>query len=244
MRSKKMTGGLEKAPHRSLLYATGMSKEEMDRPLIGVCNAANEIIPGHVHLDTIAAAVKKGVMLAGGTPMEFPAIGVCDGLAMNHEGMRMSLPSREIIADSVEIMATAHPFDALVCITNCDKIVPGMLMAILRLNIPAVIVSGGPMLAGRKKTSDLISVFEGVGRVKTGSMTETELEDFELSACPTCGSCAGMFTANSMNCLSESIGLATARQRHYPGCHVGSCAACQAGRHAGHEDVGKEYLSA
>ncbi|MBI9080780.1 MAG: dihydroxy-acid dehydratase [Pseudodesulfovibrio sp.] len=208
MRSKKMTGGLERAPHRSLLYATGMTKEEMDRPLIGVCNAANEIIPGHVHLDTIAKAVKDGIRLAGGVPMEFPAIGVCDGLAMSHEGMKMSLPSREIIADSVEIMASAHPFDAIVCIPNCDKIVPGMLMAILRLNIPAVVVSGGPMLAGRKKTADLINVFEGVGRVKAGSMTEDELTDLEQSACPTCGSCAGMFTANSMNCLSESIGLA------------------------------------
>ncbi len=208
MRSKKMTGGLEKAPHRSLLYATGLSKTEMDRPLIGVCNAANEIIPGHVHLDTITEAVKTGIRIAGGTPMEFPAIGVCDGLAMNHEGMKMSLPSRELIADSVEIMATAHPFDAIVCIPNCDKIVPGMLMAVLRLNIPAVVVSGGPMLAGRKKTADLINVFEGVGRVKAGTMTEEELEAFEQSACPTCGSCAGMFTANSMNCLSESIGLA------------------------------------
>jgi len=208
MRSKKMTGGLEKAPHRSLLYASGLSKEEMDRPLIGVCNAQNDIIPGHVHLDTIAEAVKTGIRIAGGTPMEFPAIGVCDGLAMNHEGMRMSLPSREIIADSVEIMATAHPFDAIVCIPNCDKIVPGMLMAILRLNIPAVVVSGGPMLAGRKKTADLINVFEGVGRVKAGTLTEDELEGFAETACPTCGSCAGMFTANSMNCLSESIGLA------------------------------------
>ncbi|CCH48871.1 dihydroxy-acid dehydratase [Pseudodesulfovibrio piezophilus] len=208
MRSKKMTGGLEKAPHRSLLYATGLSKEEMDRPLIGVCNAANEIIPGHVHLDTISEAVKTGIRIAGGTPMEFPAIGVCDGLSMNHEGMKMSLPSRELIADSVEIMATAHPFDAIVCIPNCDKIVPGMLMAILRLNIPAVVISGGPMLAGRKKSADLINVFEGVGKVKAGTMTEEELEQFEQSACPTCGSCAGMFTANSMNCLSESIGLA------------------------------------
>ncbi|SOB59502.1 Dihydroxy-acid dehydratase [Pseudodesulfovibrio profundus] len=208
MRSKKMTGGLEKAPHRSLLYATGLSKEEMDRPLIGVCNAANEIIPGHVHLDTITEAVKTGIRIAGGTPMEFPAIGVCDGLAMNHEGMKMSLPSREIIADSVELMATAHPFDAIVCIPNCDKIVPGMLMAILRLNIPAVIVSGGPMLAGRNKTADLIKVFEGVGKVKAGTMTEEKLTTYEESACPTCGSCAGMFTANSMNCLSESIGLA------------------------------------
>ncbi|OIQ49389.1 Dihydroxy-acid dehydratase [Pseudodesulfovibrio hydrargyri] len=208
MRSKKMTGGLEKAPHRSLLYASGLSKEEMDRPLIGVCNAQNEIIPGHVHLDTIAEAVKAGIRMAGGTPLEFPAIGVCDGLAMNHEGMRMSLPSREIIADSVEIMATAHPFDAIVCIPNCDKIVPGMLMAMLRLNIPAVLVSGGPMLAGHKKTSDLITVFEGVGKVRAGKMTEEELEEYTAGACPTCGSCAGMFTANSMNCMAESIGLA------------------------------------
>ena len=199
---------LFRSPHRSLLYATVMSREELDRPLIGVCNAANEIIPGHVHLDTITQAVKDGIRMAGGVPMEFPAIGVCDGLAMNHEGMKMSLPSREIIADSVEIMATAHPFDAIVCIPNCDKIVPGMLMAILRLNIPAVVVSGGPMLAGRKKTADLITLFEGVGKVKAGTMTEDELADLEQSACPTCGSCAGMFTANSMNCLSESIGLA------------------------------------
>ncbi|MEF2146545.1 MAG: dihydroxy-acid dehydratase [Desulfovibrionaceae bacterium] len=210
MRSKKMTGGLEKAPHRSLLHALGLTREEMDRPLVGVCNAFNEIIPGHVHLRSIADAVKAGVRLSGGTPMEFPAIGVCDGLAMNHEGMRFSLPSREIIADSIEIMATAHPFDALVCVTNCDKIVPGMLMAMLRLNIPAVIVSGGPMLAGLKKgkVSDLITVFEGVGRVKTGSMSEAELADLEECACPTCGSCSGMFTANTMNCLSEAIGLA------------------------------------
>ncbi|MDD3311379.1 dihydroxy-acid dehydratase [Pseudodesulfovibrio sp.] len=208
MRSKKMTAGLEKAPHRSLLYADGLTKEEMERPIIGVCCAANEIIPGHIHLDTIAEAVKAGIRMAGGTPMEFPAIGVCDGLSMNHEGMKMSLPSREIIADSVEIMATAHPFDALVCIPNCDKIVPGMLMAILRLNIPAVIVSGGPMLAGRRRSADLITVFEGVGRVKTGSMTMEELTELEETACPSCGSCSGMFTANSMNCLSESIGLA------------------------------------
>jgi dihydroxy-acid dehydratase len=199
---------LEKAPHRSLLYASGLSKEEMDRPLIGVCNAQNEIIPGHVHLDTIAEAVKAGIRMAGGTPLEFPAIGVCDGLAMNHEGMKMSLPSREIIADSVEIMATAHPFDAIVLIPNCDKIVPGMLMAMLRLNIPAVLVSGGPMLAGHKKTSDLITVFEGVGKVRAGKMTEEELEEYTAGACPTCGSCAGMFTANSMNCMAESIGLA------------------------------------
>lgn len=210
MRSKKMTGGLEKAPHRSLLYATGMTKDEVNRPLIGVCNAANEIIPGHVHLDQITQKVKDGIRLSGGVPMEFPAIGVCDGLAMNHAGMRFSLPSREIIADSIEIMASAHPFDALVCVTNCDKIVPGMLMAMLRLNIPAIIVSGGPMLAGgtHGAPTDLISVFEGVGRVRRGDMTEDELTELEQSACPTCGSCSGMFTANTMNCLSEAIGLA------------------------------------
>jgi dihydroxy-acid dehydratase len=210
MRSKKMTGGLEKAPHRSLLYALGMCKEEMDRPLIGVCNAANEIIPGHMHLHNIVKAVKDGVRLGGGVPMEFPAIGVCDGLAMNHEGMKFSLPSREVIADSIEIMATAHPFDALVLVPNCDKIVPGMLMAALRINIPTVIVSGGAMLPGSKngKKVDLITVFEGVGMVKTGNMTEDELSGLEQSACPTCGSCSGMFTANSMNCLSETIGLA------------------------------------
>ncbi|EPR40881.1 Dihydroxy-acid dehydratase [Desulfovibrio sp. X2] len=207
MRSTKMTGGLSRAPHRSLLYALGLTREEIERPLVGVVNSANEIVPGHKHLDTIAAAVKAGVRMAGGTPIEFPSIGVCDGLAMNHEGMGMSLPSRENIADSIEIMATAHPFDALVLIPNCDKSVPGMLMAMLRLNIPAVLVSGGPMFAGKGGT-DLISVFEAVGKVKRGLMSEEELEEMEMCACPGCGSCAGMFTANSMNCLSETIGLA------------------------------------
>lgn len=212
MRSKKMTGGLEKAPHRSLLYALGLTREEISRPLVGVVNAANEVVPGHIHLDTIASAVKAGIRVAGGTPMEFPAIAVCDGLAMNHEGMRFSLPSREIIADSIEIMATAHPFDALVFIPNCDKSVPGMLMAMLRMNVPSVLISGGPMAAGTTKGggggADLINVFEGVGKVKLGKMTEEELEDLSETACPGCGSCAGMFTANSMNCLSETIGLA------------------------------------
>ena len=210
MRSKLMTGGIEKAPHRSLLHALGMTREEMERPLIGIVNSANEVVPGHIHLDTIAAAAKAGVRAAGGTPMEFPVIGVCDGLAMNHAGMRFSLPSREIIADSIEIMATAHPFDALVLIPNCDKTVPAMLMAMLRLNIPAVLVSGGPMLAGTSAGGpvDLINVFEAVGRVKRGEMNEAELGDLEMKACPGCGSCSGMFTANSMNCLSESIGLA------------------------------------
>jgi dihydroxy-acid dehydratase len=205
-----MKKGLEKAPHRSLLYATGLTKEELEKPLIGVVNPANEIIPGHIHLDQITKAVKAGIRLAGGVPIEFPTIGVCDGVAMNHEGMKMSLPSRELIADSIEIMATAHPFDALVCVTNCDKIVPGMLMAMLRLNIPSIIVSGGPMLAGniKDKSVDLITVFEGVGKYKRGEITDEELEEMELKACPGCGSCAGMFTANSMNCLSEAIGLA------------------------------------
>ncbi len=209
-RSAKMTVGLEKAPHRSLLAALGMTREEMRRPLIGVANSANEIIPGHIHLDKIVQAVKDGVRMAGGTPMEFPTIGVCDGLAMNHEGMHFSLPSRELIADSIEIMASGHPFDALVLVPNCDKVVPGMLMAALRLNIPTIVVSGGPMLAGevRGKRVDLINVFEAVGRVKLGKMDEAELAELEECACPGCGSCAGMFTANSMNCLSETIGLA------------------------------------
>jgi dihydroxy-acid dehydratase len=209
-RSAKMTTGLEKAPHRSLLAALGLTHEEMRRPLIGIANSANEIIPGHIHLDTIVQAVKAGVRMAGGTPMEFPTIGVCDGLAMNHEGMYFSLPSRELIADSIEIMATAHPFDALVLVPNCDKVVPGMLMAALRLNIPTIVISGGPMLPGesRGKKADLITVFEAVGRVRAGKMDEAELEELEDCACPGCGSCAGMFTANSMNCLSETIGLA------------------------------------
>ena len=203
-----MTGGLNKAPHRSLLYALGLTREEMDLPLVGIANAANEIVPGHIHLHTLARAVKDGVRMAGGVPFEFPAIAVCDGLAMNHAGMRYSLPSREITADSVEIMATAHPFDALVCIANCDKSVPAMLMAMLRLNIPAILVSGGPMLAGNNGRADLVSMFEAVGQVSRGLMPAEELEALERCACPGCGSCAGMFTANSMNCLSEAIGLA------------------------------------
>ncbi|UIJ37471.1 dihydroxy-acid dehydratase [Desulfobaculum bizertense] len=207
MRSKSMTGGLGKAPHRSLLSAIGLTREEMNRPLIGIANTANEIVPGHIHLDKVAEAVKAGVRMAGGTPLEFNTIAVCDGLAMNHEGMRFSLPSRELIADSVEIMARAHPFDALVLIPNCDKTVPAMLMAALRLNIPAIVVSGGPMMAGPDST-DLITVFEGVGKRLRGEISEEELLHLEETACPGCGSCAGMFTANSMNCLSEAIGLA------------------------------------
>jgi dihydroxy-acid dehydratase len=210
MRSDLMKKGLERAPHRSLLKAIGYTDEEINQPLIGICHAHNEIIPGHVHLDKIVDAVKAGVRLAGGTPIAFATIGVCDGIAMNHPGMKYSLASREIIADSVEIMAQAHPFDALVLIPNCDKVVPGMLMAMLRLNIPAVLISGGPMLTGRFRGRDvhLVSVFEGVGQVKAGSMTAEELCDLEDAACPGCGSCAGMFTANSMNCLAEALGLA------------------------------------
>ena len=223
MRSDTMTKGLEKAPHRSLLHAAGLTRKEMDRPLIGVVNAANEIIPGHIHLDIISRAVKDGILSSGGTPLEFPVIGVCDGLAMNHEGMGMSLPSRELIADSIEVVATAHPFDALVLIPNCDKIVPAMLMAMLRLNIPALLISGGPMLAGeyKGKSADLITVFEGVGKVKQGSMTEQELTSLEECACPGCGSCSGMFTANSMNCLSEAIGLALPGNGTIPAVHSG-----------------------
>ena len=209
MRSDIMKKGVEKAPHRSLFKSMGFTDEEIARPMVGIANSANEIIPGHIHLDRIAEAVKAGVRMAGGTPIEFNTIGVCDGIAMNHEGMKYSLCSRELIADSVEIMARAHPFDALVAIPNCDKVVPGMLMALLRLDIPALVVSGGPMLAGRlaNKAIDLITVFEGVGAVKSEKMTEEQLTEIEDCACPGCGSCAGMFTANSMNCLTEALGL-------------------------------------
>ena len=210
MRSDLMKKGLEKAPHRSLFKAMGYTDEEIRRPLVGIANSANEIIPGHIHLHKIVEAVKAGVRMAGGTPVEFCTIGVCDGIAMNHEGMKYSLASRELIADSIEVMATAHPFDALVLVPNCDKIVPGMLMAAMRLNLPSIVISGGPMLAGKfeGKAVDLIGVFEGVGRVARGEWTEARLKDMEECACPGCGSCAGMFTANSMNCLSEALGLA------------------------------------
>ena len=209
MRSDRMKKGIEKAPHRSLFKAMGYTDEELEMPIVGVVNSANEIVPGHIHLDIISGAVKAGIRMAGGTPVEFPTIGVCDGIAMNHEGMKYSLASRELIADSIEVMAIAHPFDGLVLIPNCDKIIPGMLMAALRLNIPAVVMSGGPMLAGHagERKIDLISVFEAVGGVKAGRITEEELKVMEDNACPGCGSCSGMFTANSMNCLTEAIGL-------------------------------------
>ncbi len=209
MRSDLMKKGLERAPHRSLYKAMGYTNEELARPMIGVVNSANEIIPGHIHLNTITEAAKAGIRMAGGTPVTFPTIGVCDGIAMGHAGMKYSLASRELIADSIEIMATAHPFDGLVLVTNCDKIVPGMLMAALRLNIPAIVISGGPMMAGTHNGNcvDLISVFEGVGSVKLGSMTQKMLDELEDCACPGSGSCSGMFTANSMNCVTEALGL-------------------------------------
>jgi len=210
MRSHNMTREAARAPHRGLLKALGLTDEEMGRPFIGVASAWNEIIPGHWHLDKLAEAVCAGVRAAGGTPFRFGGIGVCDGLAMNHLGMKYSLMSRELIADSLEIMATAHPFDGLVLIPNCDKITPGLVMGALRVNIPAVVISGGPMLPGRYKgrNVDLISVFEAVGARAAGRITVEELEDLAARACPGPGSCAGMFTANSMNCLCEALGLA------------------------------------
>ncbi len=202
--------GVEKCPHRSLFKAAGYKDEEISRPLIGVVSAKNEVIPGHIHLDKIAEAVKAGIRMAGGTPVEFPAIGVCDGIAMGHIGMKYSLASRELIADSVEAMTIAHGFDALVLIPNCDKIVPAMLMAAARLNKPAIVVSGGPMLSisYKGKYRDLNTTFEAIGAFKAGKIDEEEVLALENSACPTCGSCSGMFTANSMNCLSEVLGMA------------------------------------
>ncbi|PID78382.1 MAG: dihydroxy-acid dehydratase [Deltaproteobacteria bacterium] len=212
MKSDQAKKGVERAPHRALFKAMGYTDDEIGKPLIGIAHSASEIVPGHIHLDKIVAAVKTGVYSAGGLPVSFGTIGVCDGIAMNHTGMSYSLGSREIIADSVEIMARAHAFDAIVLVPNCDKIVPGMLMAAARLDIPAIFVSGGAMLAGRhpdnrNRKVDLISVFEAVGSVRNNTMTENELLEIEDAACPTCGSCSGMFTANSMNCLTEAVGM-------------------------------------
>ena len=210
MRSDEIKRGLARAPHRSLLRALGVSDAEMDRPFIGVANAFSEVVPGHAHLRTIVDGVKAGVRSAGGVPMEFGVMGICDGLAMNHLGMNYSLPSRELIADTVESMTIAHAFDALVLVPCCDKIVPGMLMAAMRLNVPAIMVGGGAMLAGHLggRTIDLNSVFEAVGQHQAGKLDDEGLKAIECSACPTCGSCSGMFTANSMNCLAEVIGMA------------------------------------
>ena len=213
MRSDTVKTGFEKAPHRSLLKATGsiVSNNDFKKPFIGICNSYNELIPGHSHLQELGRIAKEEVRKAGGVPFEFNTIGVCDGIAMGHIGMRYSLASRELIADSVETVAEAHRLDGLVCIPNCDKITPGMMMAALRINIPVIFVSGGPMKAGRTpagKTVDLISVFEAVGQYSAGKISEEELDSIEESACPGCGSCSGMFTANSMNCLSEALGFA------------------------------------
>ena len=214
MRSDMVKKGIERAPHRALLRAVGCSSDDWGKPFVGVINSFSEIVPGHIHLQTIAKAVKEGIRSRGGVPFEVNTIAVCDGIAMNHPGMKYSLPSRELIADSVEILAQAHAFDGLVFIPNCDKVVPGMLMAAIRLNLPSVFVSGGPMLAGKlvqedtARCVDLITVFQAVGEVAKGKMTEAELQELEMVACPGCGSCAGMFTANTMNCLSESLGIA------------------------------------
>ena len=209
MRSDNVTKGMQQAPHRSLFNALGYTKEELDRPLVGIVSSYNEIVPGHMNLDKIVDAVKMGVAMAGGTPIVFPAIAVCDGIAMGHTGMKYSLVTRDLIADSTECMAMAHQFDALVMVPNCDKNVPGLLMAAARLNIPTVFVSGGPMLAGHihGKKRSLSSMFEAVGSYAAGTMTEEEVREYEEKVCPTCGSCSGMYTANSMNCLTEAIGM-------------------------------------
>ena len=214
LRSDAVRCGIPRAPHRSLLKADGLTDEELKRPLVAVCNSRNDIIPGHNNLDKICEAVKAGIYMAGGVPFEISTIGVCDGIAMNHDGMHYSLVSREAIADSFECAVQGHAFDAAVCIPNCDKIVPGMLLGALRVNIPTVFVSGGPMLPGHQPgcsqgtTTDLNTLFDGAGQVAAGTMTEEELKYFEDTACPTCGSCSGMFTANSMNCLCEALGIA------------------------------------
>ena len=211
MRSDRVKRGADRAPHRSLLNALGLTAEEMDRPIIGIVSSYNEIVPGHMNIDKIVDAVKAGVRMAGGTPLVFPAIAVCDGIAMGHIGMKYSLCTRELVADSVEAVATAHQFDGLVMVPNCDKNVPGMLMAAARLNIPTIFVSGGPMLAGRMKDGKrtcLSHMFEAVGSYTAGTLDEEGLLEYENKACPTCGSCSGMYTANSMNCLTEAVGLA------------------------------------
>ena len=223
MNSDKAKKGFERSPHRSLLKAAGYTDWEIDRPWIGVANAYNAVIPGHVHLRTIAEAVKAGIYAAGGLPIEFPVIGVCDGIAMNHEGMKFSLPSRELIMDSVEVMARAHALDGLVLIPNCDKIVPGMAMAAAELNLPSVMISGGPMMAGQHngKVLDLNSVFEGVGKRGAGKLDDAGLQEIEDNACPGCGSCSGMFTANTMNCMMEALGLALPGNGTVPAVHAG-----------------------
>ena len=223
MRSDVVKKGSERAPNRSLFYAMGYTKEELERPLIGVVSAKSEIVPGHMHLDKVAEAVKAGIRMAGGTPVEVPAIGVCDGIAMGHIGMKYSLASRELIADSVETMTMAHGFDGLVLIPNCDKIVPGMIMAAVRMNVPAVVCSGGPMmsgLVGGEETS-LSKMFEAVGAYKAGMIDDAKLQEYEENVCPGCGSCSGMYTANSINCLAEAVGIALPGNGTIPAVHSG-----------------------
>ena len=223
LRSKNVLNGVERAPNRSLFYAMGYTKEELERPLIGVVSAHSEIVPGHFHLDKITEAVKAGVRMAGGTPIMVPAIGVCDGIAMGHVGMKYSLPSRELIADSVETMAMAHGFDGLVLVPNCDKIVPGMLLGALRINIPTLVCSGGPMMSGHVDgvETSLSKMFEAVGARKAGLIDDEKLCEFENNTCPGCGSCSGMYTANSMNCLCESLGIALPGNGTIPAVHAG-----------------------
>ena len=210
LRSDRVLKGDERAPNRSLFYSMGYTDEELKRPLIGVISAYSEIVPGHIHLDKLSQAVKTGVLIGGGTPILIPSIGVCDGIAMGHLGMKYSLPSRELIADSVESMVIAHGLDGVVLIPNCDKIVPGMIMGLLRMNIPGIVISGGAMLPGEHNEDkiSLSSIFEAVGAKKANLINDEELEDFAQNTCPSCGSCAGMYTANSMNCLSEALGIA------------------------------------
>ena len=209
MKSDSVKKGMQTAPQRSLFNALGLTKEELEKPLVAIVSSYNEIVPGHMNIDKIVEAVKLGVAMAGGTPIVFPAIAVCDGIAMGHVGMKYSLVTRDLIADSTECMATAHQFDALVMVPNCDKNVPGLLMAAARVNVPTVFVSGGPMLAGHVKgqKTSLSSMFEAVGAHAAGKMTEEDVDDYVCNACPTCGSCSGMYTANSMNCLTEVLGM-------------------------------------
>lgn len=231
-RSENVLHGVERAPNRSLFYAMGYTKEELERPLIGIVSAHSEIVPGHFHLDKITEAVKAGVRMAGGTPIMVPAIGVCDGIAMGHIGMKYSLPSRELIADSVETMTMAHGFDGLVLVPNCDKIVPGMLLGALRINIPTVVCSGGPMMSGLVDgvETSLSKMFEAVGARKANMIDDSKLCEFENNTCPGCGSCSGMYTANSMNCLCESLGIALPGNGTIPAVHAGRT---QLAKHAG-----------
>ncbi len=237
MKSDLVKKGVERAPHRALLYALGCDPSDLDKPFIGVVNSYSEVVPGHRHLRDIVEQVKAGIYAAGGVPFEFNTIAVCDGIAMGHEGMKFSLPSRELIADSVEIMAKAHAFDGLVFVPNCDKVIPGMLMAAVRLNLPSIFISGGPMLAGQLDGSsvDVNSIFEAVGKVTAGTMSANELAELELAACPGCGSCAGMFTANTMNCLTEAMGMGL------PG--NGTVPAVEAQRRRLARDAGKRILA-